>query len=90
MTRPTKCAVVIASSVVAGAVLFMSSFVVLDFVWTHFIVTDPKEIGMGDGVVVVGGGFIIGTILGLLGIGLVIYRFWPARAQSNSVCPPAP
>jgi hypothetical protein len=87
MNRPTKCALVIASSMVAGATLFVSSFIVLDFVWTHFVVTDPKQINMGDGVMVVSGGLIIGTTLGLLGIGLVIYRFWPARGQTNPARP---
>lgn len=90
MNRPTKCALVIASSIVAGTALFVSSFIVLDFVWTHFVVPDPKEIGMGDGVVVIGGGLIIGATLGLLGTGLFIYRFWPSRAQANSTCPPVP
>ena len=45
--------------------MFVSSFVTLDFVWTHFVVPNPKDVGLGDGVAVVGGGFVIGCVLGL-------------------------
>jgi hypothetical protein len=61
--------------------LFVLSFAVLDFVWTHVIVTDPKQIGLGDGVIVVGGGFVIGCTLGLGALVFVLYRFWPGRAS---------
>jgi hypothetical protein len=57
------------------------SFVGLDFVWTHFVVTDPKQIGLGDGVMVVGGGFLIGCTLGIGALVLVLYRFWPRRVS---------
>jgi hypothetical protein len=46
----------IAGSVLAGTALFVLSFVAVDCVWTYLVVTDPKQINMGDGVVVVGGG----------------------------------
>ena len=79
MSRLGKCALVIVSSLATGAALFVGSFISLDFVWTHLVVTNRKEIGLGDGVIVVGGGFVVGTTLGLLGISLVLYRFWPRR-----------
>ncbi|MFZ1931416.1 MAG: hypothetical protein WA261_09925 [Candidatus Sulfotelmatobacter sp.] len=68
-------------SLAAGVMLFVLSFAVLDFVWTHVIVTDPKQIGLGDGVIVVGGGFVIGCTLGLGALVFVLYRFWPGRAS---------
>ena len=71
----------IAGSLAAGATLFVLSFVVLDFVWTHVIVTDPRQIGLGDGVIVVGGGFVIGCTLGIGALVFVLYRFWPRRAS---------
>ena len=55
-----KYALVIASSLLVGAAIFVLSFVVMDFVWTHFVVTDLQKLGIGDGVVVVGGGFVFG------------------------------
>ncbi|HEY6182895.1 MAG TPA: hypothetical protein VIW67_11655 [Terriglobales bacterium] len=72
-------ALVIAGSLLVGAILFVASFVAMDFVWTHFVVTNPKDIGLGDGVMVVGGGFLFGTTLGLLGLGCMLYRYWPRR-----------
>jgi hypothetical protein len=74
-----RYALVIASSFLVGAILFVASFVAMDFVWTHFVVTNPKDIGLGDGVMVVGGGFLIGTTLGLVGLGFTLYRYWPRQ-----------
>jgi hypothetical protein len=74
-----KCALVIACSLVTGGILFVSSFVAIDFVWTHLVVPNPKDIGLGDGVMVVGGGLIIGCVLGISGIVFVLYKFWPRR-----------
>jgi hypothetical protein len=74
-----KYALVIASSLVTGGILFVSSFIAMDFIWTHLVVRNPKDIGLGDGVMVVGGGFIIGCTLGISGIAFVIYKFWPRR-----------
>jgi hypothetical protein len=76
-----KYALVIASSLLVGAVLFILSFVAMDFVWTHFVVTNPANVGLGDGVMVVGGGLIVGTTLGLLGLAVMLYRFWPKRSS---------
>jgi hypothetical protein len=45
------------------------------------IVTDPRQIGLGDGVIVVGGGFLIGCTLGLGALVVILYRFWPRRAS---------
>jgi hypothetical protein len=74
-----RYALVIAGSLATGAALFVSSFVAMDFVWTHIVVSNPKEIGLGDGVMVVGGGFVIGCTLGVAGLVLVLYKFWPRR-----------
>jgi len=89
MNRPCKCALVVVSSLVVGAILFVCGFFTLDFVWTHFVVTDPKEIGLGDGAKVVGGGLIIGTTLGLVAVGCVLYRFWPAKNSIDSAQRPS-
>jgi hypothetical protein len=64
-----KYALVIASSLLVGAAIFVLSFVVMDFVWTHFVVTDLQKLGIGDGVVVVGGRFFFGLVFGLAGLG---------------------
>jgi hypothetical protein len=77
MNSPSKYVLVIAGSLLVGIFLFVSSFVVMDFAWTHFVVPNPKDTGLGDGVVVVGGGFIIGCILGVSGIVFTLYKFWP-------------
>ena len=76
-----KYALVVASSLLVGAAIFVSSFVVIDFVWTHFVVTDPQKLSIGDGVVVVGGGFVFGLVFGLAGLVLVLYRSWPRRTE---------
>ena len=72
---------VIIGAVLAGVALFFLSFAVLDFLWTHLVLTNPKETGLGDGVMVVGGGFVIGSTLGLGGIVLVLDKFWPRRLR---------
>ncbi len=77
-----RYALVIAGSLATGAALFVSSFVAMDFVWTHMVVSNPKETGLGDGVMVVGGGFVICCTLGVAGLALVLYKFWPRRMQN--------
>ncbi|MBZ5678780.1 MAG: hypothetical protein LAO24_01605 [Acidobacteriia bacterium] len=77
-----RYALVITGALLVGAVLFVLSFVAMDFVWTHFV-TKPADVGLGDGVVVVGGGLIVGTTLGLLGLAIVLYRFWPSRLSKS-------
>jgi hypothetical protein len=72
-------ALVITSALAASAGLFVASFAVLDFIWTHFVLSNAKEINPADGVVVIGGGFLLGAILGVTGFGLVLYKFWPRR-----------
>jgi len=74
-----RYAVVIVGSLLTAAILFVGSFLVIDFVWTHLVVPNPKDVGLGDGVMVVGGGFIIGCTLGVAGIAVVLYKFWPRR-----------
>jgi hypothetical protein len=51
-----KYAPVIAGSFLVGAAIFVLSFVVMDFVWTHFV--GHRSTKTGDGEVVVGGGFV--------------------------------
>jgi hypothetical protein len=76
-----KYAPVIATSFLVGAAIFVLSFVVMDFVWTHFVVTDLQKLSIGDGVVVVGGRFVFGLEIGLAGLVLVLCRFWPRRTE---------
>jgi hypothetical protein len=45
------------------------------------VITNPAEVSSADGVVVIGGGFVIGTTLGLSGFAFVLYRFWPTRVS---------
>jgi hypothetical protein len=45
------------------------------------LVIGNREAHLGDGVVVVGGGFLIGATFGILAIGFVLYRFWPTRRK---------
>ena len=82
MKALSKYALVIVGSLVTGAALFVSSFVAMDFVWTHFVVPSPTDIGLGDGVMVVGGGFVIGCTLGVAGLVVVLYKFWPRPTQN--------
>jgi hypothetical protein len=57
------------SSFPVGAAIFVLSLVVMDFVWTHFVVTDLQKLSIGDGVGVVGGGFVFGLVFSLAGLG---------------------
>jgi hypothetical protein len=72
-----RCVLVVLGSLTAGVVLFAGSFVVLDFIWTHLVVRNPKDIGLGDGVMVVGGGLIVGCTLGIGSFAYSLYKFWP-------------
>lgn len=72
---------VIVASLGTGAALFVGSFAAMDFVWTYIVVPNPRDVGLGDGVVVVGGGFLIGCTLGVAGIAIVLYKFWPRGKQ---------
>jgi len=66
-------------SLLAGAAIFVATFFVWDFTWTHFVVTDPAQIGSGDGVMVIGGSLLTGTVLGLAAMIFILYRYWPKR-----------
>jgi hypothetical protein len=74
-------ALIVTSALAAGAVLFIATFAVLDFVWTHFVLSNPKEASPADGMVVIGGGFLLGAFLGGTAFGLVLYRFWPRKRR---------
>lgn len=76
-----RYALVLMSSLLTGVIFFIGSFFVLDILWTHVVVRDPKQVSVGDGVVVVGGGLLIGTTLGLAALVLMLYRFWPRKSQ---------
>jgi uncharacterized membrane protein YgdD (TMEM256/DUF423 family) len=78
-----KYSLVVAGSLLVGVAIFVASFYVMDFVWTHFVVTDLRELTPADGVVVIGGGFVLGTTLGLAGLALMLYRFWPRKRISK-------
>jgi hypothetical protein len=70
-----KYALVVLASLLFGSALFVASFVAMDFGCTHLV--KSHDIDVGDGIMVVGGGFILGTSLGLTGAGYVLYRYWP-------------
>ena len=75
---------VILCSLMVGVVLFVLSFVFLDFIWTHVVVTHPGERDLGDGIMVVGGGLVIGTTLGLGALVFMLYRFWPKKPTDEA------
>ncbi len=84
MVKPFgKYALVIIGSLLTGVFLFVGSFVAMDFVWTRFVVHNRKNIGLGDGVMVVGCGFLVGCSAGVAGLVAVLYRFWPRRTQNQ-------
>ena len=70
---------VVTGALVASAGLFVATFALLDFVWTHFVLSNPKEASAADGVVVIGGGYLLGSIFGVTTLGVVLYRFWPRK-----------
>jgi hypothetical protein len=71
------CAFVVTGSLTAGVVLFVGSFIVTGFLWSLLAVPNPEDFGLGDGLMVVGGGFVIGCTLGVAAIVGVLYKFWP-------------
>lgn len=79
MNRLSEFALLTTGSLLTGAAVFIAGFFVWEFVWTHLVVADPSQIGLGDGVVVVGGGFLIGLTLGLAAMIFILYRYWPKR-----------
>ena len=82
MNSIARYAAVITGGLATGVALFVLPFVVLDFVFTRFAVKDyPGQPDLGDGVMVVGGGFLVGCSLGLAGLIFVLYRFWSGRTQ---------
>jgi hypothetical protein len=62
---------------IAGVALFVGSFIVMACLWAPLAVPNPEDFGLGDGLRVVGGGFVIGCTLGVAGIVAVLYKFWP-------------
>jgi len=80
MNRLTQFALLTTSSLLTGAAVFAASFFVWDFVWMHLVVTNTAQIGLGDGVMVIGGSFLTGTALGLAAMIFVLYRYWPRKA----------
>jgi hypothetical protein len=79
MNRLGKFALLTTGSLLTGAAVFVACYFVWDFAWTHFVVTDPAQTGLGDGVVVIGGTFLTGTVLGLAAMIFVLCRYWPRR-----------
>jgi len=77
----SKYALVVVGSLATGATLFLGSFAAMSFVWTRLVVPNPEDFGLGDGVMVVYGGFVLGCVLGVAGLAVVLYKFWPRRIQ---------
>lgn len=77
--RACRYILVIVGSLLIGASLFVLSFLSLDWVWTRFVVGNPENFSKADGVVVIGGGLVLGTILGVSGLVSVLFLFWPER-----------
>jgi hypothetical protein len=74
-----KYALVITSSLFCGAFLFSASFVLMDFGWRYLV--KPENVTPGDGVMVIGGGFLLGSTLGVAGAAFMLYRYWPSRVS---------
>ena len=55
----------------------------MDFVWTHFVVTDLQKLSLGDGVVVVGGGFVFGLVFAWQVWSLCFVDFGHGEPKSN-------
>ena len=70
---------VMALSLFAAVALFVLGGTAMEFVWVHFVFTDPDKIGLGEGLVAVVGDYVVGTVLGLTGLILFLYRFWPKK-----------
>lgn len=64
-------------SLVIAAAVFVASYFVWDFAWMHLVVSDPEQIGLGDGVMVIGGSFLTGITLGLAAMVWILYRYAP-------------
>ena len=71
---------VVFGSTFAGVVAFASSFFFVDFLWVHFVIGDRGEVSPADGVVVIGGGFILGLFVGVATAVFALVRFWPRTA----------
>jgi hypothetical protein len=78
MNRLSKFAMLTTGSLLTAVVVFVASFFAWEFLWTHLVATDRSQIGLGDGVAVVGG-FLIGITLGLATMILILYRYWPSK-----------
>jgi hypothetical protein len=74
-----KCALLLMGSLVIAAAVFVASYFVWDFAWMHLVVSDPEQIGLGDGVMVIGGSFLT---LGLAAMVWILYRYWPRRTKT--------
>ena len=79
MNRLSKFAMLTTGSLLTAVVVFVASFFASEFLWTHLVATDRSQIGLGDGVAVVGGGFLICITLGLATMILILYRYWPSK-----------
>jgi len=75
-----KYVLVIAGALLTGVAIFFLWFPLMDFAWTHIVVTDPQKISMADGVVVIAGWIVLGIVFGLSGAALVPWRYWPRRS----------
>ena len=76
-----KHALVIGSSILVGVGIFYATYFVIDFLWMHLVVKNPEDVGLSDGVVVISGWYIFGTIFGSVGLFLMLTKFWPRRTS---------
>jgi hypothetical protein len=74
-----KYALVVTSALFCGAFIFSATFVLMDFGCRYLV--KPENVTPGDGVMVIGGGFLLGSALGIAGAAFMLYRFWPKRSS---------
>jgi hypothetical protein len=66
---------------VAAVLLLVASFFALDFVYLHFVVADPREVTVGDGLLVLVYSLLLGGGLVMCGFWCTAYWLWPKRQK---------
>lgn len=70
---------VLATSSVVAVLLYIATFFAVDFVYLHFVVTDPGEFGSGRGFVLWLYSFLLGSALAGPAFVRTTWRMWPTR-----------